>query len=205
MTRKNKNRIFKDIYAFVIDLIKERKAIILIFSLFMLVAFLTGIIVGVKTHNSYIVSNNFGVVNISSNAVSASTFFTRLFSMLLVTLLLFGCSYTKWFSPIALILLVYRSYLLGLYACLMIALYGVSGTIVSIIIMLPCQLLVLAVMLMVYVTLAKTWKDNRCYGIYKTQRQKTKILLTGLLLLLGICICEELIIVIFSAKVILVI
>ncbi len=205
MTRKYKNRNFKNYFDFIIELLKERKIAMLVFFTFMLIAFITGIIVATKTRNSYTINDNFGVVNINSNSVSASTFFTRLFSMLLITLLLFGCSYTKFLSPIALLLLVYRSYLLGLYLCLMIALYGISGVIVSIIVAFPCQILSLIIMAIFYITMAKTLRENQCHGIYKTPKQKSKLLVLSLLLLLSICLCEELLLVIFSAKIILVI
>lgn len=205
MTRKYKNRNFKNYFDFIIELLKERKIAMLVFFTFMLIAFITGIIVATKTSNSYTINDNFGVVNINSNSVSASTFFTRLFSMLLITLLLFGCSYTKFLSPIALLLLVYRSYLLGLYLCLMIALYGISGVIVSIIVAFPCQILSLIIMAIFYITMAKTLRENQCHGIYKTPKQKSKLLVLSLLLLLSICLCEELLLVIFSAKIILVI
>ena len=205
MTRKYKNRNFKNYFDFIIELLKERKIAMLVFFTFMLIAFVTGIIVATKTSNSYTINDNFGVVNINSNSVSASTFFTRLFSMLLITLLLFGCSYTKFLSPIALLLLVYRSYLLGLYLCLMIALYGISGVIVSIIVAFPCQILSLIIMAIFYITMAKTLRENQCHGIYKTPKQKSKLLVLSLLLLLSICLCEELLLVIFSAKIILVI
>lgn len=205
MTRKYKNRNFKNYFDFIIELLKEKKIAMLVFFTFMLIAFITGIIVATKTSNSYTINDNFGVVNINSNSVSASTFFTRLFSMLLITLLLFGCSYTKFLSPIALLLLVYRSYLLGLYLCLMIALYGISGVIVSIIVAFPCQILSLIIMAIFYITMAKTLRENQCHGIYKTPKQKSKLLVLSLLLLLSICLCEELLLVIFSAKIILVI
>lgn len=205
MTKKYKNRNFKNYFDFIIELLKERKIAMLVFFTFMLIAFITGIIVATKTSNSYTINDNFGVVNINSNSVSASTFFTRLFSMLLITLLLFGCSYTKFLSPIALLLLVYRSYLLGLYLCLMIALYGISGVIVSIIVAFPCQILSLIIMAIFYITMAKTLRENQCHGIYKTPKQKSKLLVLSLLLLLSICLCEELLLVIFSAKIILVI
>lgn len=205
MTKKYKNRNFKNYFNFIIELLKERKIAMLVFFTFMLIAFITGIIVATKTSNSYTINDNFGVVNINSNSVSVSTFFTRLFSMLLITLLLFGCSYTKFLSPIALLLLVYRSYLLGLYLCLMIALYGISGVIVSIIVAFPCQILSLIIMAIFYITMAKTLRENQCHGIYKTPKQKSKLLVLSLLLLLSICLCEELLLVIFSAKIILVI
>ena len=205
MTRKNKNRVFRNAFDFIVDIIKERKIAVIIFSSLMLIAFITGIIVAAKTKGSYVVNDNFGVVNISSNSVSASSFFTRLFSMLLITLLLFGCSFTKWLSPIALLLLIYRSYLLGLYICLMIALYGISGVIISIIVALPCQLFVLVIMTLFYLTMAKTFRENQCYRTYKTTKQKTKLLLIGILLLLCVCVCEEVLLLVFNAKVILVI
>ena len=205
MTNKNKNRIFISGRNFIFDNIKSCKIKFFAIAIALLIALLTGIIVAIRTHKSIFVNDNFGVVDISSNQVSPSTFFTRLLSMLVMFLLLFGCSTTKYLFPVSLIFLAYRSYLLGLNACLMIVVYGFSGVVISVIVALPCQLLVLATLCIFYILMSKTFNDCRCFGSCSTPRQKTKIALTTLIILILLCIIESLLLLLFSAKIILVI
>ena len=205
MTNKNKNRFFRETSSFILYTIKECKIRTIIITSLLLITLLTGIIVGIRTHNSYNISNNFGVVDISENGVSSSTFFTRLLSMLLVFLILFGSSYNKYTWAIGFIFLGYRSYLLGLNITLMIIFYGFSGVVVSVIVALPCQLLTLIVLSVFFIMMSKTFCDYRNFGGCRIPKQKTKILVTTLILLLLICILESILLSLFSAKVILVI
>ena len=205
MTRKNKNRFFKDSCTFVFNIIKECKIKTIIITTFIVIAFLTGIIVAAKTHNNYNIFDNFGVVDISSNEVSSSTFFTRLFSMLFIFLILFGCSYNKYLFPMGFIFLIYRAYLLGLNICLMIVFYGFSGVVVSIIVAFPCQLAVLATLAIFFILMSKTFCDNNRFERCKVPKQKTKIALYSVIILLLLCILESILLALFSAKIILVI
>ena len=164
MTNKNKNRFFKDIFEFVLDCVKACKIKTIIILVLMVIALITGIIVAVRTKDSYSISDSFGVVDISSNGVNSSTFFTRLLSMLLVFAILLGSSYNNYTFAIGLIFLGYRAYLLGLNLCLMIVFYGFSGVVVSVIVAFPCQLLTLVVLSIFFITMSRTFCDQRNFG-----------------------------------------
>ena len=204
MTNKNKNRLFNDFTNFIFENVKINKFLLIIISIITFIAFLTGIIVGAKTHSNIIDSDNFGVVDITTGGLT-STFFTRLLSMLFIMLILLGCSFTIYLLPIGIIFIVYRGYLLGLNICLMIVKFGFSGTLISIITAFPCQLIALAIMILFFVIMYKTNKDYRCWGGCRTSHQRLKIVLTTILSLFIICILEALLLALFSAKVILVI
>ncbi len=205
MTNKHKNRFFKDIFDFVMDSCKASKIKTLSLLVVITIALITGIIVAIRTHDNYNISNNFGVVDISSNEVNSSTFFTRLLSMLLVFVVLLGSSYNNYTFIIGIIFIGYRAYLLGLNICLMIVFYGFSGVIVSVVVAFPCQLLTLLVLATFFITMSKTFCDYRSFGGCKIPRQKTKIILTALVCLLLLCIIESILLALFSAKIILVI
>ena len=205
MTTKNKKRIFKDVSNFVLETIKDCKLKTIIVFTVSTIALLTGIIVAIRTHNNYSISNDFGVVDITSNSVSVSTFFTRLLSMCLVFLVLFGSAYNRYTFIIGIVFLAYRAYLLGLNVCLMIVFYGFSGVVVSVIVAFPCQLITLAILGIFFILMSKTFVDYRAFGGCRIPRQKTKLVVITLILLLSICIIESILLTLFSAKIILVI
>ena len=118
MTYKNKNRQVKELTAFGQEMIKDSKFKLISISVILFISFLTGIIIAAKTHSGYEHFENFGIVDIRTGGLT-TTFFTRLLSMLLIALILFGCSFTIYTLPIAVIFLAYRSYLLGLNISLM--------------------------------------------------------------------------------------
>lgn len=205
MTNKHKNRIFRDVIDFVIESVKSCKIKTLTILFLTIIALITGIIVAIRTKDSYNISDNFGVVDISSNGINSSTFFTRLLSMLLVFAILLGSSFNNYTFVIGLIFLGYRAYLLGLNLCLMIVFYGFSGVVVSVIVAFPCQILTLLVLSIFFIVMSKTFCDYRNFGGCRTPKQKTKIILTTLALLLFLCIVETILLALFSARVILVI
>ena len=203
MIKKNKN-IFKENISFCFEILKECKLKVLITGLLIIIAILTGIIVASRTHSYYDISENFGVVDVSSGGLT-TTFFARLFSMLLIGAIVFGCSFLHFLYPLAMIFLCYRAYLLGLNITLMLILYGLPGVVVSLIVALPCQLVALIVLTMFYLLMSKTSKDYKCFGGGKIPYQRKKLIILSLISLLIICVIESILLWIFSAKIILVI
>lgn len=204
MTKKNINRQFKANFNFAIEMLKESKIKIFILSIIIFIAFLTGIIVAVRTHSNYSSLENFGVVDIASGKLT-TTFFARLFSMILIVFICFGCSFSVYLFPLATLFLAYRGFLLGLNTCLMIIIYGFSAVVVTLIVALPCQLIALVILNLFYILMSKTIKDYKCFGGSKIPKQRAIILLITLALLFLLCMIEALLLLIFSAKVILVI
>lgn len=200
---KRKMNVFANLKDLVCDCYYESKIKFFITGFVMLVALLTGIIFAIKCFSGTgDVFNKYGVVDLSNGL--SSSFFSRLFSMILVMLLLFGFSFTKFCMPLALILIGYRTYLLGLNLTIMFICFGVPGMIVSIIIALPCQILALASLCIFYMLQCKCSRDFNCCG-REHMRRKLQLMLFCLVLLLIICILETLLLLLLSAKVILVI
>ena len=187
------------------DCLKQNKIKVIISLCVLLISLLTGIIIAVKYYDtSNFVLSGYGIADFSKGMISSS-FFSRFFSMLLVLLLLFACSFTPWTFPLAIFILAYRTYLLGLNLTLMFILFGVPGIVVSLIIALPCQLIVLFVLLFSYILLYNNSCTCKRFGSAGQANQKFKILLFALLLLLVCNLFESLILVIFNVNVILVI
>ncbi len=205
MTKKNKNHIFREAFDFVIDTCKSCKIKTILVIVVCVIALITGIIVAIRTHDSYSVTNNYGVIDITQNDINSSTFFTRLLSMLLVFALLLGSSYNNYTFVIGIIFLGYRAYLLGLNVCLMIVLYGFSGVIVSFVVAFPCQLLTLFVLGLFFICMSRSFCDFRTFGGCRVPRQKTKVIVSALVCLILLCLLESIMLTIFSAKIIFII
>ncbi len=204
MTNKNKNRIFKDVKNFIFDTIKINKILLLIICILSFIIFLTGIIVAIKTNSNVINNDSWGIVDIATGKLTIS-FFSRLLSMIFVMIILFLCSFNKYLLPIAVLFIFYRSYLLGLNICLIIINYGFTGAIISVIIAFPCQLFILCSLILFYVMMLKINRDLKSWGGCYTTYPRLKVLLFSLLFLFILCIIETLLLVLFSADVILVI
>ena len=204
MTKRNKNFNFLSCKNFVVDSLKECKIkTILVFS-FSIITFLTGIIVAIRTKSNWGTADGLGIIDVRTGG-GTSTFFTRFLSMLFVYLILFASSNISFLFPIGLIFLAYRSYMLGLNICLIIVLNGFLGAIVSLLIVFPIQFLVLLFLSLYYLLLCRTIKDYKCFGGSRIKNQKSIICLISLALLLLLCLFESILLLIFNAKIILVI
>ena len=204
MTKRNKNLAFSNCKNFIFDSLKECKIKAIVLFIFMLITFLTGIIVAIKTHSDWGAASGLGIIDTKTGGLT-STFFTRLLSMLFIYLILFGTSYLSFLFPIAVIFLAYRSYLLGLNITLIIILHGFSGAIISILVALPCQLLALLILAVFYILLCRTTKDYKCFGGSRVNNQRLTLCLVTLGILAAICFIESILLLIFNAKIILVI
>lgn len=197
--------LFSEVKFFVLDAIKQNKLKIIISICCLFVALLTGIIIAIKYYDaSTICLSNYGLADFSGGIISSS-FFSRFFSMILIMLLLFACSFTVWTFPLGILILVYRTYLLGLNLTLMFILYGIPGMLVSLIIALPCQLAIVFVLLIYFVLMYSNQCACKQFGSYRGMQGKLKILLWVLLILFICNLFESLVLVIFNVNVILVI
>ncbi len=185
------------------DCFKQHKIKFLVSFCVLLIALLTGIIIAIKYYDSSsICLSNYGLVDFSGGIISSS-FFSRFFSMLLIMLLLFVCSFTSWTFPLAILILAYRTYLLGLNLTLMFILYGIPGMLISLIIALPCQILIILILLVFYVLLYNNACACKHYG--GCGGSKIKILLITMLLLFICNFFESIVLIVFNVNVILVI
>lgn len=187
------------------DCFKQNKLKILISVAVLLISLLTGIIIAIKYYDaSSVCLSNYGLADFSGGIISSS-FFSRFFSMLLIMLLLFACCFTTWTFPLAILILAYRTYLLGLNLTLMFILYGIPGMLIAAIIALPCQILIIFILLVYYILLFNNSCSCKHYGGCGGMNSKLKIMLIVLLLLFVCNLFESLLLVIFNVNVILVI
>ena len=201
---KNRKNGFSEIKFALSDSIKKSKVKFIIFLAVILTAFIAGIVVSLKLSNAgSITIFNFGVVNISGGVITSS-FFSRLFSIILVMALLLACSFTVYTMPIALVIIGYRTYLLGLDISIMFICYGVSGALVSAIIAIPCQLAISVVLAFSYILLLNAQTEKKKYG-KGCGLSWLQILLIAFIVLIAINLVETLLLIIFNASLILVI
>lgn len=202
---KNKFRQFSPIKSFLIESIKINKIKSILLIIFCFLLFLTGIIVACRTGASN-PDNIFGyALKEGSFKIITSSFFTRLLSTILIMALLFVFSLNKYLFPLGLLLLCYRSYLLGLNICFMIIIYGFSGAILSIFIITPCHLIIISALILFYIILIRTRYDFCCFGGCRFHRQRLFVSIFSFALIFCICLVESLLLTIFSANVILII
>ena len=202
---KNKMRQFSPVKDFIFESVRFHKLKALIILTCCLLLFLTGVIVACKTGTNN-PDNIFGfALKEGSFQIITSSFFTRLLSSLLIMLLLFVFSLNRFLFPLGLILLAYRNYLLGLNICFMIIIYGFSGAILSIFIILPCHLVCLAILSLFYIIAIRTRQDYCNFGGYRFSKQRLFILLGFFIAIFLICLIESILLAVLSVNVILVI
>lgn len=191
----------------VLDFFKKNQIRVIFVGVIALVALVTGIFSAVKFINGSItiIYSDFGIKEFIGGSIGTSAmFFQRFVSYGVVVIVLCFCSMSKWLFPIGTIVIVYRSFLLGLNVTFIVVLYGVSGIITGLLIILPLQLLMLGLIVLFYV-LAR----DRClvagkYGA-KNGINLFVLMLIFLTLLSIVNLAETFILVISSAKVILII
>lgn len=190
MTTKN---IKRHDFTRILDLIKHSKLKLILIGTLCLVMLFTGIIVAIKG------CDNCDGVELFDFCSFGSSFWGRLLSMVLVALICFGCSFTKWLFPLALLFLSYRGYLLGLNLALIIACNGFVGIVAAVLVILPCQLCVIALISLMYAALCKIRAE--CIK----GKEMFLIFIISLVLLLAVCLIETILFALFSPNIILIV
>lgn len=169
------------------------------------------LLTGIFTASKYLAGGqsisfkDYGIVEFANGSITTvAIFFKRTLSFSVVLLLLLLCSLYAPLFPLSLLIIAYRSFLLGLNITLIVVLYGFSGIFVGILIIFPFQLLILCLMCGYFLM-----SRNKC--LIKTRYGKgvgvnpLVLLLIFILILSLVNICETVLLVVFSANVILVI
>lgn len=126
-----------------IDILKSIKWPLIITLAIILIGFFVGIIFAFTSLSADYINQDIVLCFLTGNMASFSSMLYRILSSLVVLILLLLFSRSKWLAPLALILLFYRAYLLGINIGIMLRFYGLSGIIVAILILLPIQLIML--------------------------------------------------------------
>ena len=203
MTNKGKKRQPFQKFSFVYELLRKCKWKVAFISAVIFVLILTGVVVAIKTRGEYAGLDSFGSLTLKEGGITAN-FFGSLFSVLIVVFICFGCSYLSYLLPIALVFLGYRGYLLGFNIALIFMFNGMTGIVVTTFIVIPCHFIILASVVLMYALLCKTRKDMFCYGGATVGRQRLKILLLTLAVIVFVCFVEVILLSIFSPTIILI-
>ena len=181
----------------ILDILKPIKWLLVFSVIVILVGFVVGMIGAFSSINTDLTEGEGLISFLTGDMASISSFVGRLCSCLVILLILFLFSKSKWLSPLAIILLFYRSYLLGVNIGLLLKFYGMSGIISAVLIIFPLQLLLNLVFAVFYFVLLK--KDS-CFFL-----STGKFILICLGTVLAINILLFLLLCLFSPVVILVV
>ena len=181
----------------ILDILKPIKWLLVFSAIVILVGFVVGMIGAFSSINTDLTEGEGLISFLTGDMASISSFVGRLCSCLVILLILFLFSKSKWLSPLAIILLFYRSYLLGVNIGLLLKFYGMSGIISAVLIIFPLQLLLNLVFAVFYFVLLK--KDS-CFFL-----STGKFILICLGTVLAINILLFLLLCLFSPVVILVV
>ena len=177
-----------------LETLKPIKWVVIIFAIFILIGFVLGMIFGFSNMPKLCEDESF-ISNIINGKVSnLSSFIYRILSLGLISILLILLSKSKFLLPFALLLIFYRSYLLGINISIILSCYGISG-IITALIYFTIELCLLVFLSIFYLTLMRGC-SNVCNG------NKTRFILTSILIILAINLLLYLILFLFSPKVI---
>jgi len=186
--------------------ISENSGKILLTVALVLISIFTGVFVAIKTNSSFGLGQlqEINLTDFYTGFIASSSAFTsRFFSLLLNLLLLVAFSFSNFTIFLAEILYIYRGYLFGLNFTLIFIFYGVGSIISAVFIILPCQLLTFAFLILFYFSLLKINLSKQKYGICETNRFLFVCL--GILAIFLINLTETLLLIILNGRVILVI
>jgi len=180
---------------------KKNKFLYLLVILFSFLGFLTGIFVAIKCGITLSTLQDYNLCLYSgSDLASFSYFFTRLLSYTCFLLILSICSLTVYFVPVGLILIAYRTYLAGFNCFLLIILFGVSGAIISILIILPFQILITFIFIIYFILMINRAEQKRKFGSANTSF--FKMFLVFFLILTILNLIETILLITLNASVI---
>lgn len=186
--------------------VSENLGKILLTVALILIAIFTGVFVAIKTNSSFGLGQlqEINLTDFYTGFIASSSAFTsRFFSLLLNLLLLLAFSFSNFTIFLAEILYIYRGYLFGLNFTLIFIFYGVGSIISAVFIILPCQLLTFAFLILFYFSLLKINLSKQKYGVCETNRFLFVCL--GILAIFLINLTETLLLIILNGRVILVI
>lgn len=194
---KTKNSWF-DIKELVITAIKKNKIKFLMVSICTLIALFTGIIIAIKTKSFNVFSTFLG----ETDNLNGTNFWLRLLSMLVVFGFVILGSINNFLSPLAILFIAYRAFLMGGNIALLIIFNGLSGLVIGLIVVIPCQIISLALFMLFYLLLCEGRVYRKCYGSDRTKNYSLMLILLGVGCFIALCLLESLFIWLISPKVI---
>ena len=147
--------------------LKEKKWKLFISIIISVIAIFTGVFIAIKYNNSERLASLQEISLdkfLSGFAGSSSAFFSRTISLCINSVLLFVFSFSPLLFPLAQVLFAYRGYLFGLNFALVFIMYGLGGSLTAIVVILPCQLLTIAALIVFYLLLTHFNSCAKKYG-----------------------------------------
>ncbi len=190
-----------------IEFFSNNKAKIVVCCLFCLVGILTGIFTAVKLQSAgdNDILDSFNVIyKLEDFENFSANFFARLLSYLLVSLLLLVFSLNSFLSIFGWCLLAYRSFLISLNCVSFIFIFSFNGILKSVLIIFPCQLLMIIALMLFFCYMSNIFCKNKKYGCNKGSSIIMPILVCNIILTI-LNLIETLLLFIFRSNVILVI
>lgn len=204
----NYNRIGKlsQVKYSLLNFYSKNKFKILLIGFLLVVFLLTGVFTALKISDleKAIKTAEFSFEAITNGDIYDFSFLIKRFlSFLLVVALLFVFSLNKYINIFGYILICYRAYLVALNCTLIIRYMGIGGVINSIVIILPCQIIQLVLISIMFLIFCAIRKYKKECGIYN--KTYNKYILYVLISSLLVNIIELLLLIIFKATTILII
>ncbi len=192
------------------DYIRRHKLLLICVMFIVLASVLTGVFTAIKNADNYssVWFDNYNIVQFyKSNMGTWDLFFDRFISYLICLIIMFLCSLNIFLTPLSFVVLIIRSYLVGLNCCFMFLLFGFGGMITTIIIIFPIQIINLLLMVCFSSTMCVKAKNKKRYGSYCVGNEKKPIVLFLIYLLAFtlVNVLETVLLFVFSSKIILVI
>ncbi len=198
--------LFGEIKYFLSNSIRESRGKFLLSVIISLMGIGVGVFFAIKTNSN----NGFGalqeidVSDFSNGFVaSSSAFFSRTISLTLNAILLVVFSLSPVMTTFSLILFAYRGYLFGLNFALIFHFYGLGSMITAIVVILPCQLLMLFSLIVFFVLISNANQNCKKFG--RADVNRVAIVFLGILFLTLENLVETLLLFLLSGKIILVI
>lgn len=182
----------------ILSAFKKNKLKLLIILICTLIALFTGVIIAIKTKSFNVFSTFLGDVE----SLNKTNFWLRLLSMLVVFGFVILGAINDWMSLFAILFISYRAFLMGGNIALLVMFNGLSGIVISLVVVIPCQLISLALFILFYLLLCEGRIYRKCYGSDRFKNYWLMIILIGVGCFVLLCLLESFFIWLISPKVI---
>lgn len=192
--------IFSRIKASVSSQFEQTKWRTIVFLVIVLLCFIAGIVVFVATPNTF--PSDEYLLDYTGVKTGITAFLSRLLSILVIMGLCCALSIVVFTLPVAVLILGFRGYLLGFNLAALCAGFGLNGIIDAILIVLPCQFCMLALLSVYLAFITKAHSNCKRFG---EKGRRLKIFMAFFMLLMLVNLVETILMCIFSPSAILVI
>lgn len=182
----------------VCDAFRKNKIKFIIILFCTLTSLFAGIIIAIKTKSLDVFTSFLG----DAKKLKGTNFWLRLLSMLVIFGFVLLGSLRVWLSPFAILFISYRAFLLGGNISLLIILNGLSGFVIGLIVVLPCQILSLILFVLFYLLLCEGRGYRKSYGCDRMKNYNVILILAGVGCFILICLLESLFIWLLSPQII---